>query len=46
MTMEPLPDHPVVRALERTGYPLRAGRAQGKEPDDGEELHRDPPRVP
>ena len=46
MTMEPLPDHPVIRAMERTGYPPRGGTTKGKEPKHGEELYRGPALLP
>ena len=45
--MEQVPDHPAIRAMERTGYPPRAGTKKRKEEaEDGEGLHRDPPRLP
>ena len=52
--MEQIPDHPVIRSMERTGYPpvrhrRRAGRRWAeseKEDDDGKELYGDPARLP
>ena len=51
--MEQIPDHPVIRSMERTGRPprrvRRAGRRRAeseKEEDDGTQLHRDPARLP
>lgn len=52
--MEQIPDHPVIRSMERTGYPPRRARGRVRavwldpreEDDDGEELHRDPARLP
>lgn len=52
--MEQIPDHPVIRSMERTGYPprrttarasLRRGAWERKD-DDGEKVYRDPLRVP
>jgi len=50
--MEQIPDHPVIRWMERTGYPppVTAGRArrggQDRGASDGEELYGDPARLP
>ncbi len=51
--MERLPDHPVIRWMERTGYPPRYGARpaarcgeERRREDDDEELYGDPAQLP
>ncbi len=39
--MEQIPDHPVIRQIEKTGYPAQRWRRK----DDGKGLHGDPARL-